>query len=149
MHKFNNPFPWVISGYVLMVLLLETVMIGKCVQPLLPPDGSFGYYLDLIKLFPVRRNKNMAKKRLSLLKIWTNAEHHIWVHETWPLAKVPEVAHSPFLPQGGEIDFRSMCSSLRDTGQFSKLPYLGTKLGHWSKFQKLNIYFFSVPWGRN
>ncbi len=28
--------------------------------------------------------------------------------------------------------FRSTDSSFRDTGQFSKLPYLGMKLGHWS-----------------
>ncbi len=28
----------------------------------------------------------------------------IFGHETWLLAKVPEVAHTPFLPQGVEIE---------------------------------------------
>ncbi len=45
---FNILFPWVISGYVLMVLPLWSIMICKGVQPLLPPDGSFGYYFDRI-----------------------------------------------------------------------------------------------------
>ena len=35
-----------------------------------------------------------------------------------------------------------MSSSFRDTGPFSKLPYLGIKLGHWQKFHKLHIYSF-------
>ena len=29
---------------------------------------------------------------------------------------------------------------LRYRGEFSKLPYLGTKLGMWPKFQKLHVY---------
>ncbi len=44
MPTFNDLFPWVISGYILMVMLLGSVVIGKGAQPLLPPDGSFGYY---------------------------------------------------------------------------------------------------------
>ncbi len=62
--------------------------------------------------------------------------------ETWPLAKVPEVAHTLFLPQGFEIALIFFCSTgsgFRATGRFSKLPYLGMKLGHWPKCQKLPI----------
>ncbi len=32
------------------------------------------------------------------------------------------------------------------TGRFSKLPYLDRKLGHWPKFQKLQIYSHSTQW---
>ncbi len=39
--------------------------------------------------------------------------------------------------------------SFWDTGGFLNLPYLSMKLTHWPKFQKLKIYSFSVPWGRN
>ena len=42
-----------------------------------------------------------------------------------------------------------MCNGFRDTGRFSKLPYLGMKLSHWPKFQKMHIYTLSTPWGRN
>ena len=41
--------------------------------------------------------------------------------------------------------FRFMGSSFQDTGPFSKLPYLGMKLGHWQKFQKLHIYSLFYP----
>ncbi len=34
-------------------------------------------------------------------------------------------------------------------GQFSKLPYMGMKLGHWPKCQRLYIYSLSTPGGRN
>ena len=45
--------------------------------------------------------------------------------------------------------FRSTGSGFHDMGRFSKLPYLGMKLGHWPKFQKLHIYYFvlSLPQG--
>ncbi len=48
--------------------------------------------------------------------------------------------------------FCSMGRGLRDMGQFSKLPllsYLGMKLSHWPKCQKLHIYPLSTPKGRN
>ncbi len=45
--------------------------------------------------------------------------------------------------------FRSTGSSFWDTGRFSKLPYLGMRLGHWPKSQKLHIYPRSTPRGRN
>ena len=68
----------------------------------------------------------------------------IFRHETCPLTKVPEVAHMPsFYPMGVKLSlFRSMGSSFRDMGRFSQLSYLGMKLGHWPKFQKLHIYLF-------
>ena len=45
--------------------------------------------------------------------------------------------------------FHSRGSSFRDIGRFSKLPYLGMKLGHWQQIQKLHIYPLSTPRGRN
>ena len=36
--------------------------------------------------------------------------------------------------------FRSTGNGFRNTGHFSKLPYLGIKLGNWPKFQKFHIY---------
>ncbi len=36
--------------------------------------------------------------------------------------------------------FRSIDRGVRDTGRFSKLPYLGMKRGHWPKFQKFHMY---------
>ena len=45
--------------------------------------------------------------------------------------------------------FHSRGSSFRDKGWFSKLPYLGMKLGNWAKFQKLHVYSLSTPCGRN
>ncbi len=41
--------------------------------------------------------------------------------------------------------FRSTGSGFRDMGQFLKSPYLGMKLGHWPKCQKLYIYFLNYP----
>ncbi len=56
-----------------------------------------------------------------------------------------------FLPQWVEIEliFYSTDSGFRDIGRFSKLPYLGMKLGHQPKFQKLHIYPLSTPRGQN
>ncbi len=45
--------------------------------------------------------------------------------------------------------FHSMGSGFRDTGRFSKLPYLNMKLSKWPKFLKLHIYTLSTPRGRN
>ncbi len=41
--------------------------------------------------------------------------------------------------------FRSMDSGFRDMGQFSKLPFLGMKLGHWPKFQKFYMIIPELP----
>ncbi len=74
----------------------------------------------------------------------------IFGHGTWQLAKVPEVAHIHFLPQGGEIEliFHSTDSGFWDRCQFSKLPYLGTRLGKWPMLKKLLINSLSIPLGR-
>ncbi len=53
----------------------------------------------------------------------------IFGHETWQVAKVPEVAHMlSFYPQKGQnwVYMRSTGSSFRDTGEFSKLPRILT-----------------------
>ncbi len=65
-------------------------------------------------------------------------------HETWQMAKVPHIIS--FYPKGSKL---SLFLLFRDTGQFSKLPYLGMKLGKWPKFLKLHIYPLSTPGGRN
>ncbi len=50
-----------------------------------------------------------------------------------------------FLPQGVEIEQlifalrAAVYHCLQDTAQFSKLAYLGMKLGHWPKCQKLHM----------
>ena len=58
----------------------------------------------------------------------------LW-YEIWQLAKVPEVAHTGILSfySGGrnQAYFHSTGSGYRHTGRFSKLPYLGIKLGLW------------------
>ncbi len=56
-----------------------------------------------------------------------------------------------FLPHGGRHSayFRPMGSRFRDTGRFSKLPYLGVKPGIWKKCQKLHMDPLSTPVGRN
>ena len=78
-------------------------------------------------------------------------EISIFEHETWPLAKVPEVAHIlPSTPEGWNwAYFRSTDSEFLDTGRFSKLLYLGMKLGNWPRFQKLHIYGLLTLVGRN
>ena len=42
-----------------------------------------------------------------------------------------------------------MDSGFRDTDRFSKLPYLGIKLGHWPMCQMLHIWSLSTSGGRN
>ena len=56
----------------------------------------------------------------------------IFGHETWQMAKVPEVPHMlSFYPKGAETELiftlRAAVSKIR--GHFSKMPYLGMKLG--------------------
>ena len=87
------------------------------------------------------------------IDIQVDFEIAIFGNESWPLAKVPEVAHVLFQFHVVEIKlkFRSTGSGFWDTGSFSKLSYLGMKLGYWPKFQKLHIYrySFSTPGGQN
>ncbi len=65
---------------------------------------------------------------------------HIWAWNS-PISQVPEVAiHSLSTPWGRNwAYFGSTGSGFRDTGWFSKLPYLGMKVGKWPKFKKLHI----------
>ncbi len=67
----------------------------------------------------------------------------------WP--KCQKLHIYPFSTPGGRnwAYFCSTGSTFRDTGRFSKLPYLGMKLSKWSKFQKLHIYLLSTPRGQN
>ncbi len=70
-------------------------------------------------------------------------------HETWPLAKVPEVAHIPSsYPKGMKLSLFSLYwQRFPRYGPIFKLPYLGMKLGQWPKYQKLHIYPLSTPRG--
>ncbi len=43
----------------------------------------------------------------------------------------------------------TLANGFRDTGRFSKLPYLAMKLGDWPNFQELHIYPLSFPGGWN
>ena len=62
--------------------------------------------------------------------------HSAW-EPTWPFAKVPHIL--PFYPMDRIwAYFHPRNSGFWDTGRFSKLPYLGVKLGHWPKCQKLH-----------
>ena len=59
----------------------------------------------------------------------------VFGHESWQVDKVPKVAHILSTPGSRNwAYFHSMGSGFRDTGPFSKLPYLGMKLGKWSNF---------------
>ena len=76
----------------------------------------------------------------------------IFGHETWPLAKVPEVAHTGYTlfstPWGRNwAYFRSMGSGFRDTDGFSKFAFKGMTLSYWPQFQKSRIFPPSTPWG--
>ncbi len=66
--------------------------------------------------------------------------------------KLPEVAHIRcFYPKGAKLTlfllYAQRFPSIRPgyKGSFSKLPYLGMKLGHWPKFQKLRIHSLYYP----
>ncbi len=71
----------------------------------------------------------------------------IFGHETSSRTKYPEVCtYTPFLPQCVEIE---LIFALSAAVSDSKLPYLGMKLDHWPKWQKLHRYSLSTPRGRN
>ena len=69
---------------------------------------------------------------------------------TWTFAKVQKL-HIRSLSQGVEIELSfALWTAVPEIRRpFSKLPYLGMKLGHWPKCQMLHIYSFSTPGGRN
>ena len=71
----------------------------------------------------------------------------IFGHETWPFAKVPEVAHMlSFYPRGRNwAYFCSTVSGFGDIDRFSKLPYLGMKLGNLPKCQNCTYTYKTTP----
>ena len=65
----------------------------------------------------------------------------IFRHETWQLAKVPEVGHIMYCyPIGWKLGLFSLYGQRfpRYGPIFKKLPYMGMKVGHWIKFVKLH-----------
>ena len=68
----------------------------------------------------------------------------IFGHETWPLAKLQKLyINSLSTPRGRNwAYFYSTGSIFWDMRSFSKLPYLGMKLGHWQNFQKCTYTLF-------
>ena len=68
----------------------------------------------------------------------------IFVEENSHLVDLKKLSSTP----GGRnwANFCSTGTSFQDTAWFSKLAYLGMKLGNWPK---LHIYFLSTPGGRN
>ncbi len=75
----------------------------------------------------------------------------IFGHETWQLAKYQKLHIYPLSTPGGRTCpfFWSTGSGFRDTGQFSKLPYLGMKLGKWPKPRTCTKTLFLPHGGRN
>ncbi len=81
------------------------------------------------------------------LAIGQSDRNCIFGHETLPTCQKLHI-YSLLAPwrQNGAY-FCSIGSVFRDTGRFSKLPYLGIKLGHWPKFQNFHIYSPSTTGG--
>ncbi len=78
--------------------------------------------------------------------------YHIWA---WNLAigqsyrSCSYTMYTLFLPQGGQkwTYFCSTWSGFRDTGGFSKFPYLGMKLCHWQKYPEVTHNSPFLPQG--
>ena len=86
--------------------------------------------------------------KLSLISPLEQRYIAIFGHETFPLAKVPEVAYIlSFYPMGLKLSLFSLQGQrfLR----YQNLPYLEMKIRHWPKLLKLHIYSLSIPWGQN
>ena len=79
--------------------------------------------------------------KLSLFSLYG----HFPKYETWPQEKGQEFVHTvSFYPSGWNWAY--FCSTVFwDMSHFSKLPYLGMKLGHRTKFKKLHIQCLSTP----
>ena len=93
-----------------------------------------------------------------IFALWTTAfeihinlqNYHTWASNLAIGHSTRSCTYSLFLPQGVKMSLFSLYGhGFWDTGEFSKLPYLGMKLGLWPKFQKLHIYSHSTPRGRN
>ena len=78
--------------------------------------------------------------RAAVSEIRTDFQNfHIWA---WNLAIWPKCQklhiYCLSIPEGrSRAYFHSTSSGFQDMGRFSKLPYLGMKLGHWAKFQNV------------
>ncbi len=98
-------------------------------------NRSLDLLTSLIKTYKTRKQNLQANSR-SACQFWHKREK-----------VVRGIAHTATLclPQGVEIElFPSMGSHFQDTGRYSKLAYLGMKLGHWKKFQKLHLHSLSI-----
>ena len=75
---------------------------------------------------------------------------HIWAWNLLTDKRFRSCIYTLFLPQVVEIEliFALRAVVFRDTGHFSKLPYLGMKCSKWAKFQKLHTYSLSTPGGQ-
>ncbi len=89
--------------------------------------------------------------RAAVSEIWAHFQNcHIWA---WNLAIAQSARSYTYTLSLSKREswayFRFTGNSFWDTGRFSKLPYLGMKLGHWPKCQKLHIYCLPTPVGRS
>ena len=104
------------------------------------PRG-WGAKLSLSSLYGQR----FYEIRAESLSYWLIFKITIFGHETWPKLRKLNI-YSLSIPGGWNwAYFCSTGSRFRDIGRFSKLPYLGMKLGHWPKLRKLHIYTLSTP----
>ena len=122
------------------------------------PYGSI--MKKIVKHFPIKSCvkilnchmflKKPCQKFLRYAQIFKIA---IFGHETWPLAKVLEIAQKlSSYPRGPKwslvFALRATVSEIQAHFQNCHI-FLGMKLGHWPKFQKLHIYSHSTPEGPN
>ncbi len=118
--KLPLKFPWKFHG-------TETLSFRSCTYtPFLPQGLKLSLFLLYGQWFP---------RYGPIFKI------AIFGHETWPLAKVPEVAHiGSFYPRGSKLSlFLLYGQRFLIYRPIFKLPYSGMKFGHWPKYQKLYI----------
>ena len=113
---------------------------------------KLGYWPNLGKLHIYPKGSKLSLFSFygqSFLRYWTFLKIAIFGHETWPLAKVPEVAH--ILSPGVEIelifDLQATVQRYRPFFNIAIFGYEIWPLG--AKFQKLYIYSLSTPGGRN
>ena len=110
------------------------------------------YLYSSVSLHDPNPKIKVTSIKLGLIDIQVDLQNcHIWA---WNLAiskTSRNCTFSLFLFHVVQIklNFHSTGSSFRDTGQFSKLLYLGIKLGNQAKFQKLHTYPLSTLEGQN
>ncbi len=89
--------------------------------------------------FATEIGKSCMKTRKQNLQANSRSACQFWHKREMVVCKIAQYTGTLFLPQGVEIDifFTSTGSHFQDTGRFSKLRYLGIKLGHWENSRKL------------